>query len=284
MSLPANLLVGTSSWSSSDWIGPFYPAHLRPAQFIAAYARKFGAVEIDSTYYSIPPPQVVVSWRDKTPPGFVFAAKIPGVITHERVLRNCQAEFTTFLQNIALLGDRLGPLLLQFPYFNRNVFASRDPFEKLLRPFLAALPKEFKFALEIRNKNWISWDFLELLRDHSVAFTLVAQAWMPRIDTLAKALDLVTSDFAYVRFIGDRKGIEAKTNKWDKLIEDKTPEMTVWVNELKKIVSKGVKTYAFFNNHYAGFAPGSVKLFEDLWDQHERSQAVNQGLPPRPLT
>ena len=183
------------------------------------------------------------------------------------MLKDCQAEFTTFLKNMSLLAERLGPLLLQFPYFNRNTFASREPFEKLLRPFLQTLPKEFKFALEIRNKNWLSWDFLELLREHSVAFALVAQAWMPRIDTLAKALDLVTSDFAYVRFIGDRKGIEAKTTRWDKLIEDKTPEMTVWINELKKIVGRGVKTYAFFNNHYAGFAPGSVKQFEDLWDK-----------------
>lgn len=265
MALPDNLLVGTSSWSSSDWLGPFYPPNLKPGQFIEAYARRFRAVEIDSTYYSIPSPHVVAGWREKTPPGFVFAAKIPGMITHEKVLKDCQTEFTTFLKNIELLGDRLGPLLLQFPYFNRNVFASREPFEKLLRAFLQALPKDFKFALEIRNKNWLSWDFLELLRDHSVAFALVAQAWMPRIDTLAKALDLLTADFAYVRFIGDRKGIEAKTKKWDKLIEDKTPEMTVWINELKKIVDKGIKTYAFFNNHYAGFAPGSVKLFEDLW-------------------
>lgn len=267
MALPENLLIGTSSWSSSDWLGSFYPANLKPGQFIEAYARRFRAVEIDSTYYSIPSPHVVARWRERTPPGFVFTAKIPGVITHEKVLKDCQAELTAFLNTIELLGDRLGPLLLQFPYFNRNVFPSREPFEKLLKPFLQALPKEFKFALEIRNKNWLSWDFLELLRDHSVAFALVAQAWMPRIDTLAKALDLLTADFAYVRFIGDRKGIEAKTKKWDKLIEDKTPEMTIWINELKKIVAKGVKTYAFFNNHYAGFAPGSVRQFEDLWDK-----------------
>jgi len=267
MGFPEHFMVGTSSWSSTDWVGPFYPPNLKPGQFIEAYARKFRAVEIDSTYYSIPAPQVVAGWREKTPPGFIFAAKIPGVITHQKVLQDCQADLTAFLNNMALLGDRLGPLLLQFPYFNRNVFSSRQPFDKLLRPFLAALPKEFKFALEIRNKNWISWDFLEMLRDHSVAFALVAQAWMPRIDTLAKAIDLVTSDFVYARFIGDRKDIEAKTRRWDHVIEDKTPEMTVWADELKKIVNKGVKTYAFFNNHYAGFAPGSVQLFEDLWDK-----------------
>jgi uncharacterized protein YecE (DUF72 family) len=262
-----NLLLGTSSWSCSDWLGSFYPIHLKPGQFIEAYARKFRAVEIDSTYYSIPAPHVVAAWRDKTPPDFVFTAKVPGLITHEKVLKNCQDEFTTFLRNMEILGDRLGPLLLQFPYFNQHIFPSRAPFERLLKPFLKGLPKDFKFALEIRNKHWISWDFLELLREHSVAFALVAQAWMPRIDTLAKALDLLTGDFVYARFIGDRKEIEAKTMKWDRLIEDKTSEMTVWIEELKKIVNNGVKTYAFFNNHYAGFAPGSVKQFEDLWEQ-----------------
>jgi len=224
-------------------------------------------VEIDSTYYSIPARSVVMGWREKTPPEFIFAAKVPGAITHEKVLRNCEAEFTTFLSTMELLGDRLGPLLLQFPYFNKNAFVSREPFEKLLRPFLNSLPKEFHFALEIRNKNWISWDFLELLRDHSVAFALVAQAWMPGIDVLAKALDLVTADFCYARFIGDRKAIERKTQIWDKLVEDKSAEMTIWSGELKKIVNRGVRTYAFFNNHYAGFGPGSVKLFEDLWEK-----------------
>ena len=266
MPLPDNLLLGTSSWSSVDWVGPFYSANLKPGQFIQAYARRFRTVEIDSTYYGIPARSLVTGWREKTPPGFIFAAKVPGVITHEKVLRDCQSEFTTFLASIELLGDRLGPLLLQFPYFNRNAFVSRDPFEKLLRPFLKTLPKDFRFALEIRNKNWISWDFLELLREHSVAFALVAQAWMPSVDALAKALDLVTADFCYARFIGDRKGIESKTQKWDRLIEDKTDEMKVWAAELKKITRTGVKTYAFFNNHYAGFAPGSVKLFEDLWE------------------
>jgi uncharacterized protein YecE (DUF72 family) len=267
MKLPSHLYVGTSSWSSQDWLGSFYPATLKPAQFIQYYATQFPAVEIDSTFYSIPAKSVVSAWREKTPPGFIFAAKVPSVITHQKVLTDCQREFTSFLNAMELLQERLGPLLLQFPYFNKKAFASRDQFEKLLRPFLKALPTRFKFVLELRNKNWISWDFLELLREHSVAFAVVAQAWMPRIDTLARALDIVTGDFCYARFIGDHKGIEAKTQKWGQLVEDKKDEMTVWAQELKKIVARGVRTYAFFNNHYAGFAPGSVKLFEDLWQK-----------------
>jgi uncharacterized protein YecE (DUF72 family) len=164
---------------------------------------------------------------------------------------DCQLEMTTFLNNISLLGDRLGPLPLQFPYFNRKL--SREPFERLLRPFLKTLPKEFKFVLEIRNKNWISWDFLELLRDHSVSFALVAHAWMPPIDTLAKALDLVTGDFAYARFIGDRKDIEAN-HALGQAIEDKTPEMSVG-KRIKKNHRQRRQDLCVFTNHYAGFAP-----------------------------
>lgn len=267
MAFPANLFVGTSSWSSKDWVGPFYPANLKPSRFIEAYSRRFRAVEIDSTFYSIPARAVVAGWKAKTPAGFVFAAKVPRVITHDKVLRDCQPEFSAFLRAMENLEEKLGPLLLQFPYFNRNAFASREQFEKLLRPFLKSLPEDFQFALEIRNKNWISWDFIELLRDHRVSFALVAQLWMPGIDKLAKALDVVTGESCYARFIGDRKGIESKTQKWDRIIEDKTDEMAVWAGELKKIVGRGVRTYAFFNNHYAGHAPESIRIFEEIWDK-----------------
>jgi uncharacterized protein YecE (DUF72 family) len=268
MAFPRNVYVGTSGWTYPDWLGSFYPADSKPQDMIQYYARYFRAVEIDSTYYTIPARSVVAGWKENTPPGFVFAAQVPGVITHQKVMKDCQHELTTFLNSLELLGDRLGPLLLQFPYFNRNTFASRAQFDKLLQPFLKTLPREFKFALEIRNKNWISWDFLELLRDHSVAFVVVAQAWMPSIDVLARALDLLCGDFFYARFIGDRK--EVKTQRWDNLSEDKTSELIVWIEELKKIADRASRTYAFFNNHYAGFAPGSVKLFHELWHKEPK--------------
>jgi uncharacterized protein YecE (DUF72 family) len=267
MALPDNLYVGTVSWSKSDWVGSFYSVNCKPAQFLETYARTFRTVEIDSTFYRIPPRSMVAGWNERTPDGFIFAAKIPRVITHQKVLRDCQKELSSFLKTMETLGPKLGPLLLQFPYFNKNVFASREQFDKLLRPFLDVLPKGFRFSVEIRNKNWITWDFLELLRERAIGFTLLAQAWMPRIDTLAKALDLVTGDFCYVRFMGDRKELESQTQKFDKLLDDKTDEMIIWANELKNIVARGPKTYTFFSNYYAGYGPGSAKLFEDVWTQ-----------------
>jgi uncharacterized protein YecE (DUF72 family) len=265
MALSENLYLGTVSWSKPDWVGSFYPADLKPAGFLEAYARRFRAVEIDSTFYRIPTRTVVAGWKERTPPGFTFTAKVPRVITHGKVLTNCQGEMTAFLKSMEILGERLGPLLLQFPYFNKNVFTTREEFEKLLRPFLQAVPKDFQLALEIKNKTWISRDFLDLLRERSVGLALIAQVWMPQIDTLEKELDWVTGECCYVRFMGDRKGIESKTRKYDTIIEDKTEEMSVWVDELKKVVAKGVRTYAFFSNYYAGCGPGSAMIFEELW-------------------
>jgi uncharacterized protein YecE (DUF72 family) len=277
MSLPDNLYVGTSSWSCPDWLGVFYPRNLKPGQFLEAYARRFRAVEIDSTHYGTPPRPVVAAWRERTPHDFKFAAKAPGIITHERVLQNCQSELMDFLTTMELLGERLGPLVFQFPYFNRNAFPSRAPFERLLRVFLQNLPLGFEYALEICNKQWITWDFFELLREYSVAFVLLAQPWMPRLDTLVKSVDPVTADFCYTRFVGDPKAIGGKTEKWDKIIEDKTDEMAVWAGELKKIVERGVRTFAFFNNQYAGFAPGSVESFTTIWKSDDAASSDQTG-------
>jgi uncharacterized protein YecE (DUF72 family) len=267
MPLPDNLYLGTVSWSKQDWLGSFYPENLKPAQFLETYAGAFRTVEIDSTFYRIPSRSMVTGWRDRTPKGFLFAAKVPQVITHAKLLSNCQEELSVFLKNMEVLGDKLGPLLLQFPYFNKNVFASREQFDKILRPFLKTLPEGFRFAVELRNKTWINWDFLELLREHSVGYALVDQVWMPRIDTLARALDLVTGEFCYARFMGDRKDLQSKTKRFDRIIEDKTDDMTIWATELKKIAAKGTRTYVFFSNYYAGYGPGSAKLFEDLWEK-----------------
>jgi uncharacterized protein YecE (DUF72 family) len=273
MAFPENVYVGTSGWTYNDWLGSFYPADLKGAHLLQHYARYFRTVEIESTYYSIPARSVITGWKENTPPGFIFSAQVPGIITHQKVLNNCQYELTTFLNSVEILGDRLGPLLLQFPYFNKASFASRAQFDKLLFPFLKALPQDFKFAVEIRNKNWISWDFIDRLKEYSVAFVVVAQAWMPSIDVLARALDLLSADFFYARFIGDRN--ESKTPRCGSLSAEKRCELAVWTDELKKIAQRGARTYAFFDNCYAGLAPESVKHFHALW--HQRSPDGEPG-------
>ena len=114
--------LGTSAFTAAGWPGSFYPAKLKPAEYLSFYATQFDTVEIDSTFYRTPSASTVRGWHAKTPPGFIFAAKVPRVITHEKVLRDCQPELKQFLSTMDLLGEKLGPLLFQFGYFNRKTF------------------------------------------------------------------------------------------------------------------------------------------------------------------
>jgi uncharacterized protein YecE (DUF72 family) len=246
-------LIGTSAFTAEGWVGSFYPAGMQPRDFLSYYATQFKTVELDNTFYRTPAPSVVEGWNLKTPPGFLFAAKVPQVITHEKVLVDCEDDLTHFLGTMSVLGDKLGPLLFQFGYFNRSVFKSGSEFFTRLKPFLEKLPKDFKFALEIRNKAWLDARFTDLLRQHNVALALIDQSWMPRPWEVEEKIDLATTDWIYVRWLGDRKGIEAETKTWDKTIIDRKSDLRNWVEVLKQMMNtrKIVKLFAFANNHYA---------------------------------
>ena len=100
---------------------------------------------------------------------------MPQEITHEKGLKDCDNEFKTFLTTMETLGSKLGPLLFQFGKFDKYAFKSLDDFLARLISFLKNLPKERKFAVEIRNKNWLVPKFADVLREHGVALTLIDQ-------------------------------------------------------------------------------------------------------------
>lgn len=278
--LPANLHVGTSSWSTTDWYGVFYPAELQPGEFIAYYAQHLDTVEIDATFYRPPSPEMVTNWARRTPDGFTFAAKVPRLITHEKELEDCQAEMADFLTTMSWLGDKLGPLLLQFPYLakkkDEQEYRTGERFRRKLEKFLSTLPtSDFRFAVEVRNAHWLQPALIELLRQHRVALALTCYYTMPPLNQLMENLDVVTSDFSYVRFLGHRQRMDwlvdklmkeaGKEKQWNELLVDKTAEMKQWINAMRELVARDLDVYVYFNNHYAGFAPGSVELFKRLW-------------------
>jgi uncharacterized protein YecE (DUF72 family) len=258
------LRLGTSAWSNQSWVGVFYPVGTKPADYLARYAEKFDCVEIDSTFYRAPTAALIKKWAGDTPAGFQFAAKVPQRITHEKVLVDCREELSDFLRAMDGLGDKLGPLLLQFPYFNKSVFPSGKEFLERLRPFLNTLPRAYRWAVEIRNKSWIQTPFLDLLRENRIAFTLIDQSWMPAIDQILKAHDPLTTDFVYLRWLGDRKGVEAITTSWDKVVVDRTRDLERWVQPVRSFLPKVQVVYGFFNNHYSGHAPASLEQFRSL--------------------
>src|SRR5216683_659841 len=265
----AEIHIGTSAFTAAGWEGSFYPAGMKPADYLSFYATQFETVELDNTFYRTPALSTVQGWNAKTPPGFVFAAKIPQAITHEKVLVDCEDDLKHFLKTMDALGDKLGPLLFQFGYFNRGAFKSQAEFLARLRPFLKKLPKGYQFAVEIRNKNWLDVRFADLLREDGVALALIDQSWVPRPWEMGEKFDLVTADFTYVRWLGDRKGIEEQTKTWDKTIVDRRADLKRWADLLWDLVnSKKIrKLLAYANNHYAGHGPATVKLFMDLWDK-----------------
>src|SRR5882762_125922 len=261
----ADIRIGTSAFKAAGWAGSFYPKGMKSSDYLSFYATRFDAVELDNTFYATPVLSTVKGWYARTPPGFLFAAKVPQVITHDKVLVGCDEDLKNFLTTMDALGEKLGPLLFQFGKFKSSSFKSQAEFLARLKPFLNKLPKNYRFAVEIRNENWLDLRFVDLLREHGVALALIDQSWMPRPWEMKNSLDLITADFTYVRWLGNRKGIEEKTKTWDKVVVDRQGDLFEWVSLLKKVHERRIMILAFANNHYARNGPATVELFLRLW-------------------
>jgi len=205
------LFLGTSAFTAAGWPGSFYPVGMKPADYLKYYATKFQTVEIDSTYYRTPSASTVTGWYEKTPPDFIFAAKVPQIITHEKILENCESEFEEFIDRMDILDEKLGPLLFQFPKFTKYQIQP-DEFSRRLR-FLLNRVKDLptvRFAVEIRNKSWLDKPFTDLLREYNVALALTDTSF--------------------------RHGIERITQTWDKTVVDRKDDLKNWADVLRALV------------------------------------------------
>jgi uncharacterized protein YecE (DUF72 family) len=288
ISFPQNLLVGTSSWSSPDWCGTFYPENTPPADMIAVYSRKLHTVEIDATWHSMPTRTMVEAWKSRTPAGFVFSAKVPKVISHDKYLQDCDADVRTFLSVISGLGDKLGPLVLQFPYVAKgkdpDEYAKGSDFLSRLKRFVPLLPREFQWGIEIRNSRWIKSELLDLLRGREISLLFIDYYTMDPLPKLAHRPEVFTAPFVYIRFLGNHKEMDAAVKRareegsrkrdWESLILDRTAQMKTWIGPIRERVKMQEPVYVYFNNHYAGYAPGSVELFARLYNSVESSVPV----------
>ena len=266
----SELLYGTSSWTAKGWVGPFYPEGTQPAEFLPHYARHFRAVEADTTYYGVPKPTTVENWAKRTPDGFRMCAKFPRAIVHggegprpdPRVVlepEHVAAETKEFLAVMGLLGDKCGPLVLQFPYFNRDVFDGPGEFLARLDHFLGMLPSRFRYAVELRNRAWIKPPLLRVLRRRRTALVLVEIGYMPHPAELWAQHDLITTDFAYARLIGDRKAVDARTKTFDRIVVDQAASLQRWADVMREVLARVPVTYAFANNHFAGHGPQTIR-------------------------
>ncbi|MEE8195319.1 MAG: DUF72 domain-containing protein, partial [Candidatus Bipolaricaulota bacterium] len=118
--MAARIHVGTSGYSFKDWIGTVYPTGTKSRDFLSRYAKMFDTVEINSTYYRVPPPSMFSNMLTKVPEDFTFVVKLPKEITHEREKWNTIIQ--PFLEGVAPLIEarQLGGFLAQFPYSFRS--------------------------------------------------------------------------------------------------------------------------------------------------------------------
>ncbi len=249
--LMENVYIGTMGWSYSPWIGNFYPEKMDPSGFLREYSKSFNTVEIDNTFYKIPSEKTVTRWREETSTGFLFSAKFPKKVTHEKRLRSCESEVERFLSNMSRLGDRLGPLLMQLPpSFGRELLQD-------LRDFLAVLPKGFRFAVEVRNRTLLEEGFYSLLRDTNTSLAMVDGSFVPRIGVR-------TADFAYLRWEGDRRKVNGLLGRVE---VNRTEDIGFWAEEIKVLRKEVLPVFGYFSKYFSGHPPTDVKQLVGMLDE-----------------
>src|SRR5258708_22444625 len=108
---------------------------MQSRDFLSYYATQFATVEVDSTFYGCPSATTVNNWNTRTPEDFVFSVKVPQIITHEKALVDCDSEFEEFVKTMDILGPKLGPIVFQFPSFDRWRLPKQNGFHTLLIHF-----------------------------------------------------------------------------------------------------------------------------------------------------
>lgn len=252
--MPPTLHIGTQGWNYAAWLGPFYPDGTRPADFLSVYARAFHTVEVDSTFYAVPPVATMRGWRDRTPAGFIFALKLPQSVTHEARLRDRDGTTELFFERARELGSKLGPVLVQLgPDFGPDELPA-------LVDFLPRLPDDIRVAIEFRSRGWMTPGVLALLKEHRVAVALVDGPWMPRRWTLELAAR-PTADFHYIRWMGPNRDLVDHS----RIQVDRLPELRRWLGALETVPDSVTDVYAYSSNYYAGHAPRTARDAQELF-------------------
>jgi uncharacterized protein YecE (DUF72 family) len=265
--------IGCSGWSYSAWKGPFYPPNLENSDWLRYYSNVFDYVEIDSSFYRIPNQFMIKNWFKKTPDNFRFTAKFPKVITHDKHLVDVEEEVQLFLRNIEPLHDKILALLIQLPPSMQIT-----PGLEGLRQLLPLLDERFRYAVEVRHQSWF-----QDLAYNFFANNNLCMVWSQLAGI--RTPPIVTTDFLYVRFIGDRSIDESDFGKVQK---DRVLEMNKWAGRIKRVrqdrsrssISSGKEislAIVAANNHYAGFGPGTANMFRKMVGLSEVSWTVEMS-------
>jgi uncharacterized protein YecE (DUF72 family) len=244
--------LGCSGWSYEGWKGSFYPPDLDNRYWLSYYSKIFNFVEIDSTFYRFPSKFMVTNWDKRTPDNFRFAVKFPKVITHEKRLKDVGKDMERFYEVMEPLYDKILVFLIQLPPSLR-IAEGLD----LIKNLQYQLDPSFRYAIEVRHYSWFNELFYNHIKEKNYCLVWSQQ------DILITP-PILTTDFVYLRLIGDRSINEKDFGKINK---DRTKEMEIWSKILedddRKVNDLNIAIIAA-NNHYAGFGPMTAKLFAEM--------------------
>jgi len=237
----AEVRIGTSGWSYKHWREVFYPRGLPQRRWLEHYAGEFDTVELNATFYRLPAESTFSGWRERTPDGFRFALKISRAITHIKRLGDCRQEVERFLSRAELLGDRVGPILVQLP-----PKWPRDP--PRLAEFLSLLPGKHRFAFEFRDESWLCEDVCGMLRERNAALVRVSAPRYPDAE-------VSTADFQYLRMHGEKRLYSSKYSD---------ESLALWAEAIAGWVGEGQAVFVYFNNDAHGYAVENARALRRL--------------------
>ncbi len=240
METERQIRIGTSGWSYKHWRGLFYPGDLKAADEFDYYRQFFSTVELNSPFYRLPTKETFVKWKETTAENFLFSVKASRFITHMKKLKDPAESIARFMENVAALEEKLGPILFQLPP-NWQVNIER------LADFLEKLPKTFRYVFEFRNETWYSDEVLNLLRKYNCAFCIYDLAH--HLTPLE-----VTADLVYVRLHGPGDHYQGS-------YDDKS--LNVWADRCIEW-RKNHDVFVYFDNDIGGHAPHNAKRLSEL--------------------
>ena len=291
----ACLRIGTCSWKFDSWKGLFYDSskNYKPDDYLVDYARHLDSVEIDQWFWSLFPGGVklpdistVKTYTDSVPDDFVFTVKAPNSLTLTHLYSKQPRKYAEyagkantyflnpellerFLERLTLMGKKLGPIMFQFEYLNKKKMPTKDVFFDRFHEFMLRAPKDYQYAIEIRNPNYLSPAFFKFLEEHTLGFVYLEGYYMPPIGDIFNKFDPATADFCIVRLHGgDRLEIETETGGlWNQVVSPKPKGLKAAAQIVRANRKRSITTFVNINNHFEGSAPVTVERFIDILDQ-----------------
>ncbi|MDH3214946.1 MAG: DUF72 domain-containing protein [Candidatus Krumholzibacteria bacterium] len=300
------LRLGTCSWKYDSWKGLYYDEDrkYRPHDYLADYAKFLNSVEVDQWFWSLfpggvrlPEPETVRVYADSVPDDFIFTIKVPNSITLTHYYAKqpkhhidyagqpniyfCDSDLLNrFLDLIAPLGKKIGPIMFQFEYLNKAKMPSRRAFLDKFGHFIAKAPKEFDYAVETRNPDYLSRPFFDFLSEHNLGYVYIEGYHMPHIGAVFERHQPVTARASVIRLHGDdRAQIEKTTGeKWNRIVAPKPRGLRSAARVVMANRKRGIRTFVNVNNHYEGSAPITVGRFLESLADEEKNHAGFRSL------